>query len=192
MTDGRLRGRAVSGMCRGLRDRISGGFVRINVDNIPAKGRHVRFAASDAWAREAAEKAVEGDVSALSGHLHFVRGRRRAVDVSADASVSFVRACDLCGASVELALSASETLHYVPEGATDAREEQELSEQDLDVGWYADGAVVVADVVSELLALALPSRFACDDASNCTTAPVAETSASPAGHPAFAALKELL
>jgi uncharacterized metal-binding protein YceD (DUF177 family) len=46
-------------------------------------------------------------------------------------------------------------------------DEIRLSEEEMDVGWYAAGAIEVGDVLSEALALALPTRVTCSDDAAC-------------------------
>jgi uncharacterized metal-binding protein YceD (DUF177 family) len=164
--------------------------VRIIVKNIPSRGKHVRFSRTDSWAVVAAGAAVEGDVRELEGHLHFERGTRSVISVTANGALRVCRRCDRCGTDVLLPVQASEVLRYLPEGDARFEEEHELSASDLDIGWYRDGAVEFADVVSELFALALPVRVVCDDDENCHAADDADVKPTT-GHPAFAALKEI-
>jgi uncharacterized metal-binding protein YceD (DUF177 family) len=173
--------------------------VRIRVDKIPAAGARRTFGADDAWALEAAALALEGRPTSLEGEITVaVPDKRRAVDVRVVARTGVDRPCDRCGESVRKGVVTEETLRYLPAGSTDhgpsADEEIELAEDDLDLGWYEDGSLVLADVLTEALALAVPSRTVCEDEAGCDarTAALLEA-AKPAlvGHPAFAALQNL-
>ena len=74
-------------------------------------------------------------------------------------------------------------------------EELELGDGDLNVGWFYEGKLDLSHVLEEAIALALPSRVACKDASACdnrTESMIKKVSDLPeSGHPAFAALKNL-
>ena len=121
---------------------------------------------------------------------------RKAVDVEVGLRLAYRTACDRCGEPVEVQLESAETLRYQPDapgsGGPSDPEEVELSEDELDVGWYTDGTLSLADVVSEAIALALPMRNACEDTAGCDarTAKLLEGASEQAGgHPGFAALK---
>jgi uncharacterized metal-binding protein YceD (DUF177 family) len=143
--------------------------VHIVVEDIPARGRHARFSRGDVWAAEAAAGALDGEVSELSGLLHLVRARRQEVRVTAEATAVATRSCDRCGRPTTLSIETKEELSYLPAGgpAPSAAPEVELQDEDLEVGWYHDGVIQLADVVSELLALAVPLRVLCADAEEC-------------------------
>lgn len=122
--------------------------------------------------------------------------KRKGVDVAVQLDLAYRTPCDRCGEPVDVRLESSETLRYQPEepvGATPGDpEEVELREDELDVGWYTDGTLSLADVVSEAIALALPMRNACEDTAGCDarTAKLLEGASEQAGgHPGFAALK---
>jgi uncharacterized metal-binding protein YceD (DUF177 family) len=184
--------------------------VHIVVEDIPARGRHVRFSRSDAWAALAAASALDGDVAELSGLLHLTRGRRQEVRVKAEAHAVAQRVCDRCGQPTQLTVDADEELAYLPlvppaRAANAKPDEVELAEEDLDVGWYEGGVVDLETVVSELLALAAPMRVTCVDAVRCDeqwqralgdgSSPKGEPDGSPAegDRPAnaFAVLKDM-
>lgn len=171
------------------------GVVRIVVENIRSKGRQVRFSKADDWARDAAEKALDGQVSDLSGELDLQR-RGQDVHVHAQAQATAKPPCHRCGRPVEVAVESEEQLLYKPAVAgreDDHHHEVELSDTDLDVGWYDDGALELSAVVAELLALAAPSRVLCEDVASCEKASgLNEQQDEVEGNSAFAALKDLL
>ena len=165
--------------------------LRIVVENIPDDGLDVRIHADAAWASEAARIALEGPVRALTGDVRVgKKGARVRVDGHVD--VSTVRACERCGEDVELALAVDPELEYVPAQKGD-EEELELESEDLDVGWYENGGLEMADVLCEALSLALPPRVVCEDAAACDARTAAllstEGKSGNPGHPGFAALK---
>jgi uncharacterized metal-binding protein YceD (DUF177 family) len=142
--------------------------MRIAVDGIPAPGRVVDVALSTTWARQAAERALEAPALRLGGQItvHAPEALRR-VRVEVRVNAAAVRACDRCGEDTELDVVAEGSLTYHPEEQGPKAEEVRLSEEEMDVGWYAEGQIDVADVLSEALALALPSRVTCVDAAAC-------------------------
>lgn len=173
--------------------------MRIRVDKIPAAGSKRAFGLTDEWAREAAALALEGAPSSLSGSIAVsppVQHRSVEVEVAADAAA--VGVCDRCGEAVDVSVHVQSTLRYLPANSGDSAlsedEEIELAEDDLDLGWYEDGSLVLADVLTEALALATPSRILCEDTTGCearTTALLEAAKPDLVGHPAFAALKNL-
>lgn len=183
--------------------------MRFELDHLPSKGRHLRFALSDSWAKDAAERALDGEVVALEGHLHAMRSRG-GVAVEAKLSGAVRLPCDRCADVVSVPLVIDETLLYLPPidptevaasaaaGRASGKVEIELDEADLDVGWLDHNGIEVSAVVEEALVLALPPRITCPEGSRCANAAAiaagssGEESDAPSGHPAFAKLKHLL
>lgn len=170
--------------------------MRVVVESIPVGGRVEQVDETTAWASQAAAEAVDGTIDGLSATLRLEPPQGKEVLASVEASVRFQGTCDRCGEPVRHALETSISLRYLPAGAevSEATDEEgvELAEDELDLGWYEDGSLVLADVLTEALALATPSRLLCEDQAGCdarTEAMLAEASDVPAGHPGFAALK---
>jgi uncharacterized metal-binding protein YceD (DUF177 family) len=142
--------------------------VRIVVENLPANGRTIAFELADAWAREAATTALEAPPTALSGTLEIAppvaKGR---IEVVARVTATAEHTCGRCTEPVVLAVDAEVPLTYVPAGEAAAEEDEPLSEDELDIGWYAAGELDLAQVVGEALALQLPARIACADVAAC-------------------------
>lgn len=173
--------------------------MRIDVQNIPADGQSVRLDGAVGWAADAARRALEADASELSGELLFVRAGD-GVRVTGQVRTGAVRVCERCAEEVALTFDLPVDLTYVARdvlAAADADEETEveLESAELDVSFYDDGQIDVADVICEAIALAMPPRVACADVPACdtrTNALLAERGkAGEAGHPAFRVLKGL-
>jgi uncharacterized metal-binding protein YceD (DUF177 family) len=172
--------------------------VRIEVEELPIRGRDVSVSLAEPWAVEATEAALDAAPSELTGQLHVSRHKGGEVQVVLRARAAALRSCDRCGAEVTLVVEADETLSYLPEGARVPEQgEVSLEDEDLDLGWYSAGALELRDVLTEALTLHLPLRVACLDTAACDAAvaagirPVGEEVGKLAGHPAFAALKNL-
>jgi uncharacterized metal-binding protein YceD (DUF177 family) len=134
--------------------------VRIAVDELSNKGRTVPFSLEDVWARAAVAEALDGSLQALKGEVRIQRaspGVKAVVDASAVAD----RTCDRCGVGVALAIHAEEELLFLPAGMEVDDDETELEADELDVGWYHDDSLNLADVLSEAFALNLPMRITC-------------------------------
>ncbi len=172
--------------------------MRIPVEGIPAVGRRIPFGMREAWAVEAAAGSLDRAPEHLEGALALSIASRRAglIQIEATIDARAPAACDRCGEACELRVREVSTLLYAPEeSGGDAYDggEIELSVQDLDLGWYRDGAIELADVVREAVALALPFRIVCTDTPECdrrTDALLTAQAAEP-GHPGFQALKAL-
>lgn len=180
-----------------LRFMIPGGFVRVNVEDIKSGGRQVRFTGEDEWAKEAVQIALEGPVRDLTGELAIER-RRKDVLVTGKGHAVVSRECDRCGQPTDIEVEVKEALSYRAAGSEtySGAQEIELSEKDLDVGWYEGGELDLNSIVCELFTLGLPSRVVCTREEDCdvllSASPESEsTGDEPVGHPAFAALKDL-
>lgn len=174
--------------------------MQITVASIAEKGLTVPLSLETDWARGAAELALDVAPVQLDGEL-LVRVQGAVVRVSGQVRAVAQRLCERCGEPVELALHADETeLAYIPGDSSASAHEQRpgaselrLGAADLDLGWYEGGRLDLAHVLSELLALELPSRIACYDVPACD-ARVERllAAASPSvGEGPFAALRDL-
>lgn len=172
--------------------------MRITVEGIPAAGRLVEFALTDAWAADAATHSLEATPEQLKGTmtLHLASRRAGLVRVEGTVSAEAPADCDRCGESCGMALAESFTLLYAPEeSGGDAFDggEIELKVDDLDLGWYSNGEVDLGAVLREAVALALPTRVTCTDVVECDkrTNLLLAAGAAQSGHPAFQALAGL-
>jgi uncharacterized metal-binding protein YceD (DUF177 family) len=165
--------------------------VRIVVADIQSSARRLQAGLSDAWAVRAVEVALEAAPTALAVDLLF-QERGGVVFVTGEAKVETSRICDRCGQTMALALSGDVDLKYVPTESRDSGE-VELAAGDLDIGWFADGVIDAGDVLSEAIALALPSRVVCTEVEACEARIEALLGGgqAPTGHPGLAALKDL-
>jgi len=172
--------------------------MRVPVNGIPAAGITHSIDPQKEWAAAAAAEALDGPAETLSGELTLVPASDRGlVHVSGHLTAGRSATCDRCGESCRREADVDVQLLYAPEARDDESfdgGEIELEVEDLDVGWYAGGALDLASVLGEALALELPARIRCADVEECDkrTADLlasAGRSGSPA-HPAFAALRD--
>lgn len=172
--------------------------MRVRLDDISAGGRRVSAGLDDPWAADAVAEALDGRPTSFSATIRIAHPDskgRVTVDLKADATAPGI--CDRCTEDIVFRYDLETSLVYVPEPTAPPPgedEEVELSEDELDVGWYTDGHLNLSDILSEAFALELPSRIVCDDTAACdarTEALLAAGRADAPGHPAFAALKNL-
>lgn len=165
--------------------------MRIELEDLPPKGRTVRFAADDASACAAVGRGLDGPVTALDVALFLLRkGDGLTVQVTGHATAG--RVCDRCGQPLELTLTADETLDYAPAPAEAPHGEIELDAEDLDAGFFDGVGIDTDDVLCEAFALLAPMRVTCESGTcvapvSLTSSPDDAASASP-----FAALKKLV
>ena len=172
--------------------------MRVPVNGIPTAGRVVEFGLHTPWALEAATVALDGVPDALSGTLTLTPASDRGlVEVRGVAASSRHAQCDRCGEPCEHGVHTEIALLYAPEAREDDTfdgGELELSAGDMDLGWYAGGALDLASVLGEALALELPSRIGCADEEECDSRTAAllssAGSAGEPGHPGLAALRD--
>ena len=168
--------------------------MKIAVNAIEQRPREVAIELGLPWSAEAARLALGGEVRALAG-IAVLEATGTRVQARVQVSALALHACDRCGEAVEVSVQEEAELLFLPRSLdVDEGVEVELDEADLDVGWYDGGEINLATVVSETLALALPSRFTCDDKTGCearTEALLGAQDGVGAASP-FAALKDLL
>jgi len=169
--------------------------LRIPVDSIPRAGRTIEVGLDLAWAREAAAEALELDPTSLVGSLELGAPQRGVVTVVVRLRAEAGATCDRCGEGFSLDVDTRADLSYAPAGEAREDDEVELEDDELELGWYDDGALDLAAVLQEAIALALPSRYTCPDAEGCDDRTRALLEASraqdAAGHPGFSVLKDL-
>lgn len=176
----------------GLEHVSSGGLaLRIDVHSLTGEGRSVRADRSDAWANRAAAAALEANPTTVAAELS-LRSVGGVVFVTGTVEAGAVRECDRCGEPVELSVSSDVDLAYA--SAESSHAQVELTSGDLDLGWFEDGVLALEDVLSEAIALDLPSRVLCADTSACDARTRALLASPPEaqGHPGFAALRGLV
>ena len=137
--------------------------MRIAVLDIPDEGLQVRAGLGDGWARAAAELGAGDPAEGLSVDV-LVQKLGDHIRVSGRASGTFAHACDRCGTALSLSLQGPVDLYYAPDGGVDQVEvDGELGSDELDIGWYDGEALELGDVISEQIALWMPSVVRCDD-----------------------------
>lgn len=183
--------RSENGYVRRVSSR-SGVPLRIVVSGIPRPGLQVGLDLGAAWVRAAAEGALGVAPASLAGQLEVLaRGTR--VNTTGWVETAWHGQCDRCGEPLDRALRVDLDLGWVPE-RDDHGSEVELGEDELDLGWYRDGELDLADVVREALALELPARLTCEDTSGCdarTEALLQRQADASRADSAFAALRSL-
>ena len=164
--------------------------MRLSVEKLPEDGESQVVPLAEGWANEAARLGSDGEVRALEGELRVARIAGRVVTVEPQFELFAERDCDRCGQGVELRITVREALSYAPPAeAVDL--DTELDAAELDVGWYVDDHLDLADVVCEAVGLALPSRVVCPDVSACDERTrILLGSQAGAGHSAFAGLEK--
>ncbi len=165
--------------------------MRIVVEKIPEEGQEITLDDAADWATRAAKDAMDGSIQGMAGHLH-LQVRHEMLYVSGELCPQGTVNCHRCGQSVELSQVLSVDLRYIaakhkPEGSF------ELSTSELDLGWYDEGMIQLADVVSEVIALSIPMKILCEDAKACDQRYKSFASDDeqevPASHSGFRALK---
>ena len=136
--------------------------MRLPLDDIPHDGLDVDLDTATPWVRQAAEVALEGRLTALSGQLRVELHEERDVMVTGAVSATCRRGCDRCARDIELVVDAPLELVYVP-ALQEGEDARELASSELDQGIYEDGVVDLSFVVQEHLALQLPARLTCED-----------------------------
>jgi len=171
--------------------------MRIAVDGIPASGRQVDFGLNDAWAVAAATTALEHPPASLSGRVELTLASRKGlVQVQVQVAAVADGLCHRCADGCMVAVEEDRALLY---GAEEIEAEAydggelELSANELDIGWYAEGQIDLGAVLGEAMALALPWRIVCTDTAACDmrTADLLGARASSDVSSAFAQLASL-
>jgi len=168
--------------------------VLVQVDHIDDRGHAVAAGLGDVWAVAAVSQAADAIPSTLVVEVHLRHAHGR---VFVDGAVMFsaMGACERCAEQVLLTLDVPVSLTYAPANANDVGSgDVELHRDELDVGWFEHGQLDLAQVLSEAVALAMPSRLLCEDQGACearTSALLGSTRA-PTAFSALADLKNLM
>jgi uncharacterized metal-binding protein YceD (DUF177 family) len=180
--------------------------VKVAVDGLPATGRVVAFGSGDPWAVTAATVSLDRPPERLTGTISLKRASQSGVvvvDIVAETAAS--TSCDRCGEPCEQRIEVDTRLLFAPEKGAGAAfdgiamddptgrelpdvESIELRADDLDVGWYSHGQIVLSDVLCEALSLEAPTRIVCPDAPACDRRTDALLAAGPTVGGPFAAL----
>lgn len=170
--------------------------MRVTLDAIPEEGLEIALDDSLPWAVEAASSSLEGEVRGLEGRLELTSlGDEIRVRGALKASVT--RGCDRCIEDIAGEIGGELDLAYVP-GRRLGAGTVDLNADELDVGFYGDQGLDLADVVAEHFALLLPFRLSCDapgfalaDGQPCTWEPPFDPEEDQKVDPRFAALSGL-
>ena len=134
--------------------------MRLYLEQLSEEPTAVVVGESSTWARAAAEEAVEGEALSLEGELDF-QMKHETLFVAGELRLKCRRSCDRCGGFLLLEIEGPVDLAYRPEFQS-SEAVRELSNDDLDVGFYAGNSFEVADAVREHLVLQLPFQVHCE------------------------------
>ena len=147
--------------------------MNLNVSIIPASGITIALTLAEEWVVNAIKTAVNSECVQIDGDLVVNKyDARITVDISI--SLTIIQNCSRCVVPLHVKLAGHEHLTYEPEVINTSpeitnikqlekiKEEIELHEDDMDIGWYSNGKLCVEDVLSETITLITPSRFHCD------------------------------
>lgn len=180
--------------------------MKIAIEGLPTGGRVVTFGLHDPWATAAAATSLERPPASLDGTIGLKRASdSKVVVVDVKATAAAPATCDRCGEPCTLSLSADTRMLYAPEESSGAAfdgiaiddpsaevdGEIELRSDDLDLGWYKDGAIALDDVLCEVLSLEFPARVVCADGAECDKRTDALLAASRGDDGPFAMLRGL-
>ena len=133
--------------------------MRLRIDQLSDDPTAVPIQDGSDWALVAAAEAVDGDVQVLRGELAF-RVQYETVFVRGSLQLKCRRSCDRCGGFLILEIEGPVDLAYRPE-IQSSEAVRELSNDELDVGFYTGAEFEVAVAVREHLALQLPFQVHC-------------------------------
>jgi uncharacterized metal-binding protein YceD (DUF177 family) len=134
--------------------------MRIKLGEINDRGLDVHAGMDDAWARESAAQALEGEIREI-----FLKARAQTVSdcvrIFGELRAVAHRDCDRCQASLRLELGGSMDLYYSPPRPGEGGD-RDLDVGDLDIGWFDGEALDLAQVISEQLAIWCPDCVTCE------------------------------
>ena len=131
----------------------------VHLDQIPVMGFQVPELGD--WAAAAVGLVLEGHAERVDGELLLVAYGDE-IRVTGYIAAVVRRPCDRCAVDLVVELEGDVDLHYVPAGSREGEECGALHGSELEIGFYADGAIDLASVVGEYFALGAPARLACD------------------------------
>jgi len=148
--------------------------MRIPLDQIHIPGLEITGGTADKWVNEAA-KTVRGTPGEPTQDPHEHEGPEEAhveitlkrfdeeVHVIGRMAITLRCACDRCGASTRLTITAELNQIYKAPEPVGYEADHDLVESEMDVGWHDGQAIELEAVLTEALALHGPDRVRCDD-----------------------------
>jgi len=173
---------------------LNGFAVLVRIENLSEEPTLFEIEEGQEWAHAAAAEGIGGELLSLSGVLAF-SVLRDTLFVRGEIKAKSKRPCDRCGGFLILEIEGPVDLAYRPD-IQSSEAVRELSNAELDVGFYADGTFDAADAVREHLALQLPFQLNCElpeaepDGGECQAFLLEETKEETVD-PRFAILKDL-
>lgn len=145
--------------------------MEINVSTIPPHGKRIPLSLSVDWVCRSFEEGAEGKCTTLSGSI-LLENHQSRITVKVEFESTCVLECGRCLTPVRVQINGNQNLVYVPEVKTPSvnpntkhankvHEEIELSEDDMNLGWYEDGRINVEQVFCEAVSLSSPNRVFC-------------------------------
>jgi uncharacterized metal-binding protein YceD (DUF177 family) len=134
--------------------------MRVKIENILEEPTFFEIEEEMGWVHLAAKEALDAEVLSLNGALSLSL-QHETLFVRGELQTKCRRKCDRCGVFLILEIEGPVDLAYRPEFQS-SEAIRELSNDELDVGFYTDGAFEVADAVREHLALQSPFQLNCE------------------------------
>ena len=145
------------------------------VHKIPVHGHIYTFNRKDTWLQEAIEKVLECTVVECDIELN-MQNCNSQVRATGHVKVVIQQACDLCADDVTVSFEDKINLLYLSSSTPDPdfvpKNKKELDkinnmislqEEELDVGWYYDGMIDLAVVITEHLLIVKQGIVQCKD-----------------------------
>ena len=133
--------------------------MKIPVHHITEQGYKVEID-QEPWFVQAAQDAVGGTLLSAKGSFSLTRQAQR-VSIQVSYRLKAKMPCMRCAYGISLCLQKDHLLHYEPLSEDETREEIELAEEDLDIGWYEEGKIDLSVVLCEAVTLDLPMVIHC-------------------------------
>ena len=134
--------------------------MRVPLEQIPAHGADFSADQHESWALEAATEVLETRPSALSFTVN-LRRTRVGVEARGTIACAYPATCARCGRELEMSLTETFEGQFSHEATTIA-DDGSVAWEELDVSFYENESIMLKHVLSENLALSLPSRSLCD------------------------------
>lgn len=154
--------------------------MKIVVEHVPVQGKEVSFSFGDSWVQQACVDSKTGQFIDCQGTMKLLRSQQQVV-VHVQGGFHTECNCDRCGDLVAYKDTLATELVYVPESVADARQpdlmdvlpssardldkiDQQiaLENDELDLGWYADGQLDLSLVLTEAISLQAPMLITCN------------------------------
>jgi len=136
--------------------------VKIIISTIPEEGLNLQFHKDSDWFRDLLPEEEKSDFSLQRVDIFCaVKKMRETVFIDGNLEATIVSDCSRCLETTQFPIKSTFRYTFVP--AKNRLEEEELSSEDLEYGFYQDDVIDLEGLIFEQIVLQIPIKVLCTD-----------------------------